>query len=317
MIRGLMLTDALAYIAFRNKAPVNDAIANPSGVTHRLGLNYLLGHAALPDTKRLSWICIDRGQITGLVSVRNRLAADIWDIDQLVAISGADQPRTYAELLNHLVSSAYSEGVQRIFLRVQADSEAEYASRQVGFCRYTTESVYLLDHNLSPAPPRSLRFRPRRPVDHQALFQLYCAAVPARVRQIEGMTLQEWRSTDGWGLYPMNWRVGLPYGRRDFLVEDERVLVAWLQVEPRSRVLRLLLRPSWQVDVGTIVALGARQTHKCGQTLIPVRDYQESVRVYLEENEFKLVAQHALLSRSLAVRVLEPRLVPLRARGAP
>jgi hypothetical protein len=202
--------------------------------------------------------------------------------------------------------------VQRIFLRVHVDVDAEAASRQVGFCRYTTESMYLLEQGLPSTADQPLRVRPRRPVDHQSLFQLYCAAAPARVRQVEGMTLQEWRSTDGWRLYPVSWRVGLPSGRRDYVAEGDSGIIAWLQVESRSNVLRLLVRPSLPIDRTTLLSLVIGQTRKRGRPLIPVRDYQEPLKACMEDLGATLVAQHALLSRSLAVRVLEPKLAPGR-----
>lgn len=317
-----MLTDALAYVSFRKRAPVNEAIANPGGATTQLGLVHLMGRSALPDPTRFTWIAVERGQITGLVSVRNRLFADIWDIDQLVAIPDEDQTRTYVNLLDHLVSSAYAEGVQRLFLRAQADSAAEDASRQVSFCRYTSESVYLVERSTLPPPTRQLRLRPRRPIDHQALFQLYVSAVPARVRQIEGMTLREWRATDGWRLYPVDWRVGLPINRRDFIVEDDNVVAAWVLFEPRTSVMRLIPRPSSSVDIGQVIGEALRHLRGVKQVLIPVRDYQEPIRNYLEDRGVKLAANHCLLSRSLAVRVMEPRLlrgwregVPIREAG--
>lgn len=309
MIRALALTDALPYVSFRKRAPVNDAVAGPSGATNRLGIAHLLGHSALPYQTRLSWISTDRGQITGLVSVTSRFAADIWDVDQLAAVPGVDQPKIYAELLSHLVSSACAEAVQRIFLRVQTNSAAEAASQQVGFCAYTTETIYTIDSNSSPATTRTIAFRPRRPVDHQALFQLYCASVPARVRQIEGLTLREWRATDGWRLYPVNWRVGLPRHRRDFVAEEAGPLVAWLQIEPRSAVIRLMIRPSWQVDIGDVIGQSTHYARKQRHVLIPVRDYQEPIRAFLEAQGYAPIARHSLLSRSLAVRILEPKLV--------
>ncbi|MGQ9674157.1 MAG: hypothetical protein ACUVX1_00620 [Chloroflexota bacterium] len=317
MIRGLMLTDALAYVSFRKRAPVNEAIANPGGTTTQLGLVHLMGRSALPDPTRFTWVAIDRGQISGLVSVRNRLFADIWDIDQLVAIPDEGQSRTYVDLLDHLVSSAYAEGVQRLFLRANADSAAEQASRQVGFCRYTSESVHVLDRSALPPPTRQLRLRPRRPIDHQPLFQLYVSAVPARVRQIEGMTLREWRATDGWRLYPMDWRVGLPLNRRDFIIEDNGAVAAWVQFEPRTSVLRLLSSPSSNVDFGQVISEVLRHFRRISKIVIPIRDYQEPIRNYLENTGVEPVANHSLLSRSLAVRVVEPRLLRGWREGVP
>lgn len=317
MIRGLTIADALAYVTFRKKAPINEAIANASGSTNRLGLLYLVGRSPLPDVVRSTWINVERGQITGLVSVRSRLGADIWDIDQLATVPSPTQLAEYAELLSHVVSSAYAEGVQRIFLRVQAGSDAESASRQVGFCTYTSEAIHLVNRiGAVPSQP-SARLRPRRPIDHLSLFQLYSAAVPARVRQIEGMTLREWRATDGWRLYPMHWHTSLSSGRRDFVVERDGAILAWLQVEPRTSVLRLLIQPQAQVDIGEVISQAARYMPRNKQILVPIRDYEGQMQSYLEAQDFPLVARHALLSRSLAVRVVEPRLVRRWREGVP
>jgi hypothetical protein len=129
------------------------------------------------------------------------------------------------------------------------------------------------------------------------------------------MTLQEWRSNDGWGLYPVQWRIGLPYGRRDYVVNEDGMIAAWLQIESRASLVRLLTKPAWKIDSGTVIAHIESQLQKKGGFLLAAREYQEPLREHLDRQGSRVIAKHALLSRSLVVRVAEPRLVPIRARA--
>src|SRR5579875_1067856 len=199
MIRALRPTDILAYVDFCRQ------VAGPlaDGKNERLppisALRSFWGHSLAIEPGRESWVQIEHGRISGLVTTKHREGVDVWQIDQLLILPSADAGRTCMRLLEHLLAAAADEGIQKVFLRLTtADPALEWASR-VGFFQYCTEYVYYLDEVPTFAHPAvDSHLRQRRASDHQALFQLYCAAVPFRVRQAEGMTLHEWRWTDGW-----------------------------------------------------------------------------------------------------------------------
>src|SRR3990172_11386939 len=192
MIRTLRLTDVVAYLAFRNRAALNEALLQPEDTPSTPSLrSSFLGRSF--ELGRQSWVHLDHGQLDGLVAARPRMGGDVWDVDQLIVLPAPEASTVYRELLGHLVVAARDEGVQKVFLRVRSDSPVHLAARRAGFFEYTHELIYRLGEVARRPGAPALPFRPRCRVDHHAVFQLYSAVVPCQVREVEGMRLQEWR----------------------------------------------------------------------------------------------------------------------------
>lgn len=310
-IRALQATDLLPYLSFCKKASPHYGLA-----TARLGasgpaLTDFLSVSLPLETARQSWIYTQGGEITGLIAVRAGPGLDTWEVDRL-ACRDKFQDEVCGELLRHLCTVAWEEGIQKIFLRAETPSPLMDTAKQAGFWHYTTEQLYRLAAVPSLAPPCISGLRPRRGADHHALFRLYCAAVPGQVRQVEGMTLQEWRWADGWRLRPAQWGLGLPLGRHDFVLSREDEIEAWLQLAYGSRSLKLICHPREQGAVGHLLDYALAKLPVGGEALCAVRDYQGGLGAPLEERGFAPVAQHALLVRALTLRVPKPKLVPVR-----
>ena len=318
MIRALMPTDALLYVKFRHELSLK---SGPQGSVWLRALNAagsLLGHSLSLEAGRVTWVQVDHGQITGLVTAKRRPGADVWDIDQLAYLPSEDAARTCARLLSHLLSAASDEGVLKVFLRLESGSPALEWAVRAGFVQYSVETVYYLPEVPLPArPPRLKWMRARRPSDHQALFQLYCNTVPVRVRQAEGMTLQEWRWTDGWWLDSMGLPLNLPIlgggGRHDFVVEDAPRLIAWLQVDRRRRHITVLAEARDELDINALIRHGLRTVGTGRHAYCAVREYQINLTGALEEIGFAAIRSDSLLTRALATRIPELKLVPVRA----
>lgn len=310
-IRPLRVSDALAMASFRKRGGENHALSAFAATAPEIGAVNLLIHSLLPERGRMSWLSCEDGQMTGLVSARGRLAADIWDIDRLCFLAEWENPRLGADLLGQVIQCAYSHGVQRMFLRTRSGGSAEEAARECGFVRYANEFVYLLGIGAEVALAPS-EFRPRTRVDHQPLFQLYTATVPARVRQVEGLTLQEWRATDGWKLYRQG--LTIPSWRRDFVLELNSSLIAWLQTDSQRNGMRLLHRAGQTPGAEGVFQQALSHMDHARPTLVSAREYQSDLRLLLDRMRLAY-QQHALLSRSLGVRVQEPVLVPASARA--
>lgn len=312
MIRALRPTDLPAFLTFRRRAPDNDALVGPAFRAGRLGINELIGRSLALQPGRETWVQIEHGQIFGVVSVHARFGTDVWDVDRLMIAQSVDAERACARLLDHICEAAVEEGVQKIFLRLDAASSWMQAARQAGFVHYTSEQVYVLPQLQPVTRPTVPGLRPRRPADHQALFQLYSASVPIQVRQIEALTLQEWRWTDNWGLVSTALRRGLTRRRRDLVVQNGDGIEAWLQIELHNRTLRLLTDPREAVDATLLLTRGLAELPPGRPVVFPVREHQGAVAGPLEELGFHPGESQALLARTLTVRIPERRLVPAR-----
>src|SRR5262249_36242244 len=126
------------------------------------------------------------------------------------------------------------------------------------------------------------------------LFQLYCAAVPFRVRQAEGMTLHEWRWTDGWGVRSAGVGAFVRGSRTDYIVDGPSRPAAWLQVDRKRRRLALLADPHGDIDVDEIFRFGMSRLGAGGGALCAVRDYQPAIATAIEAAGF-LAVQHESL----------------------
>jgi len=315
MIRAFRPTDVLAYLAFSRRNPGSEALRGAVGEALSPSLGGFVGDAIALDTGRAHWALFDDGAIHGLIAVRARFGADVWDVERLMLAPDADYDGTLGKLLDSMLTHASEEGVQRVFLRVRENSDSLSMARRMGFQPYASERVHVcpaaVGSPLPVSPDVAFSIRPRRPVHHQPIFQLYTSAVPAHVRQVEGFTLQEWRWTDGWQAGAIPWSRGVAR-RQDYVAVGQEGVAGWLQVDYQARMLTILVdSPS---DLARhLIDFGVRQLGPGGPYRLALRDYQSSHEAMLGEAGFSPGDRHLLLARSLAVRVPEAKLVPVQA----
>jgi GNAT superfamily N-acetyltransferase len=318
MIRALRPTDVLAYLTFYNRLPrgrhdPSDRLAPATGGVLPLVTGFF-GRSLALDAGRETWVQIDNGRISGLVASKRREGADIWDVDQLAVLPSADSARTASRLLEQLLSAAVDEGIHKVFLRLDERDPAQDWVRQVGFFQYCQETTFVRPE--VPAFARPIvdqRIRQRRASDHHILFQLYCSAVPFRVRQAEGMTLHEWRWTDGWAVRPAGFRSLIGTFRSDFVFDVDSRAAAWLQVDRAKRRLSILTDEHLDVDTSDLITYGLMRLEAGGPAWCAARDYQDGLACALKENNFLFGRSETLFARALASRVPEAKLVPVRA----
>lgn len=318
MIRALRPTDVLAYVTFCNRVSrrrYSDPVdGDPLGFQPVPTLVAFLGRSFALEAGRESWVQIEHGRIFGLVAAKRREGADVWDVDQLALLPTADAGRTCTRLLEQLLTAAADEGILKVFLRLEEDDPARAWAEEVGFVEYGREALYyrpevpILAH-----PGDTTGLRRRRAADHQPLFQLYCAAVPFRVRQAEAMTLHEWRWLDGWGTRTVGSHLLRGDGRVDYVVDTPPRIGAWLQVDRARRTLSLLVDPHESVDEEALLAFGLSRLKAGRPAQCPVRDYQSGLANALEDQGFGVVRRYALYARAIAARIPEVKLVPVRA----
>src|SRR5205823_29672 len=141
----------------------------------------------------------------------------------------------------------------------------------------------------------------------------YCASVPGPVRQVEALTLQEWRWTDNWGFTSVaSLRGAVGRRRRDLVVQGDGRISAWVQVELPARTLQLLLDPREGPQAAQLLERGLAEMTPGRPVAFALRDYQSDLSVSLEERGFRPIESQALLAQMLTVRVPERRLVPAR-----
>jgi hypothetical protein len=287
--------------------------------------------------------------VAGLVRVERENWRDDWTIVELDAIGQAEAAGPPAraagtsrpgEIRFRLVQQILREGQKRGAARfhvacADADDNVELFM-QAGFMRYGEERVlYRPPDQPLPAPwseaaAGKARIRAAKPVDANALMQLYTSVTPQPVQRLEAFRMSDWERQGS------NWRVPrsslapiLRFADLDAYVlenADGVKLDAFIQIgvarEDQPHYLRLLGRP--EVDPTDLIAFGlgeiARQTGKNGTSrpnhgvLAPVRTYESPADRRLEEAGFAEIATVTLLLKETLVRVAEPSLVPAAVR---
>jgi hypothetical protein len=280
--------------------------------------------------------------VAGLVRVERENWRDDWTIVELDAIgpTGPVVRSGPGEIRFRLVQQILREGQKRGAARfhvacADADDNVELFM-QAGFVRYGEERVlYRPPDEPLPAPwteqaATAARIRRARPVDANALMQLYASVTPAPVQRLEAFRIPDWERQGS------NWRVPrsslapiLRFADLDAYVLDGAEgnrIDGFIQIgvarEDQPHYLRLLGRP--EVDLSDLIRFGlgeiAAQTARNGVrhpnhgVLAPVRTYESPADRRLEEAGFAEIATVTLLLKVTLVRVAEPSLVPAAVR---
>jgi len=210
-----------------------------------------------------------------------------------------------------MVSAAAAEqGVRKLFLRLPLDSPLTDGARRAGFSSYATDYIYRYGGEggqRAAEVPGPYLLRPRASGDEYVLFDLCSAALPIPVRTAEGMTLREWQETRDRGFWQEQ--------RREFVLEKQGSLVAWLRVNASRGVgcFEIMFHQldedglEWLVNYG-LMCLDGKSPIVCVASAS-----QERLLRLLEELEFEKVAQSTKMVKELAIRIEEPSFMPVQA----
>jgi hypothetical protein len=227
-----------------------------------------------------------------------------WDIIRLAAREDTDV--VLEAVVQAAVAHLQSRGVPRLFARCLSD--ADDVLRALSFHPLAREHILLGPEGTvagdSSLPPDS---RYRMPSDAWPLHQLEQELTPAPVRQLEGLTSQEWSSR--------------PRGMSEIVVERDGRIVAWIGrgTKPRHGVAQvgMLIHPG-HADLGSDLLQQTLQMAPAGCRLLArVRDYQvESLRAYLDAG-FEQVAEETLMLRHAALEVAPAMKARMRVVSVP
>ncbi|MGE5620476.1 MAG: N-acetyltransferase family protein [Sphingomonadaceae bacterium] len=257
-----------------------------------------------------AWLSLGEGIVLGLAIANPRAGKLAWDVESLLV--ARDDRAAGVELLEHLASESARRGARRLFLVTPVDGETARIAHQAGFVNYATETLYSARLPGATGEPDIRRARPRLRQDTPALFQLYNAAVPCRVRSAEAMTVDEWLSLERGSRL---WTPSLGGRRQHFVWENGNTVVGWLQVTfgGKSQLMELLVHPSEQSAVEEMLTYSLSQVSSKVPVYFTVRDYQAGLGAALESRGFTRTADYLVFARQLAVRVPGRALVPVRA----
>ena len=246
-----------------------------------------------------AWVCVGDEGIHGLASVRQRSGPRSWEISRLYADPASDQ--IVVQLLERAAAGAGMHGAERVFLRVEAHSSVVQSARLAGYFPSHIETVYQGAVG-SVEPSHSLfdadsHLRPRRPEDDHALFRLYNAATPVKVRQLVGMTQDQWASSQERG----------PGRPRERVLQVEGEVQGWLYTSARLRNGSLFVRlhPDYDALTPEVVEASLRGLEGTRSVVAVVEEFAPRFATALEGFGFEARGEFVVLVKSIAQRVLE------------
>lgn len=304
--RAVRPTDLVALVSFDgrvypNEAKTRERIGRTDAAPHPLerALEQWFSFATGCHT----WISIKGATLRGLVSARRRASNNAWELDCLIN-AAEDDDSICLGLLDQALKEATRSGVEKVFLRLSAESAVLPLARRLGFTEYQREILFsssapkILPHDRE-APPH---FRKMMRSDEFSLFELYNACVPEPVRRAEAATLGEWKAAQD-----RNWLVGRVSQQ---VAQREERISAWFRsaVDADSGHFDLMIHPAEPAQEALLdIALG-QLAGKDLLTLVP--ESATGLIGGLRRRGFERGHEYAVLAKRTAVTVNAPQLAP-------
>jgi hypothetical protein len=264
-------------------------------------------------TGRRTWVSVQGQTVRGVISARKRATRLAWEIDTLIA-ADEDVEAIGLMLFDQIVAGAARAGVHKLFLRLEAGSDLLSSAHRAGFISYARET--LLSHigpHPTNAPPPVLQIRPHQKGDAYALYQLYCKATPAEVRQMEAATFQEWLAAQE--------ERSKGRGRINLIGEHQSRAMAWVRASRDTEQGRidLVIHPDAWTETDALLAAGLSGLRPKQPVLCVVREHARPVREHLEAAGFTPSGDYVCLVKRLAlpIQALRPRRVAVPALVKP
>jgi hypothetical protein len=190
--------------------------------------------------------------------------------------------------------------VEKVFLRLDAQSRLLGVARSAGFFPYLSERLWGLEEVPRGLDCPPLPMRLRTAADLLPLFQLYNASVPATVRRCEALTLREWAAMQ-------------ERGRCQHLVlQKDGRLSAWLRLARHDRAgcFALLAARRQDAPLDDLLVTALYYLHDRRPIFCLVPEYERTLAARLADMGFQPVAEYAVLANRLARPIEEAVQVP-------
>ena len=252
-----------------------------------------------PRSEDSVWVWADGYRPLGIASVRPRSGITSWELPHLFA--DVDHEAPIQDLLEAATRASASQGAERVFLRLTAESDTVTVARRAGFFPGSQETLY----RGRPDPARiggglfdaDSKLRPRRDENDHDLFRIYNAATPVRVRQLTGMTLDQWRAS----------RERLPGRRRERVFEIDGSVCGLLETSLSfgTGILDLSVHPDYAALTPDIVDAGLMSLSRARTVFVMAPEHAPEIARALQERGFRPAGDFATLVNSTAQMVRE------------
>jgi hypothetical protein len=264
--------------------------------TKFLSLGALMLQCLNPRDRRHTWVWTEGLNFRGLASVRNRCLSCAWEVDHLVL--NEDDSVCCSSLLEKLSITGGENEVDRVFLRLPADSPLVATADEAGFSHYAAEHLYVWERTGQEAATPGSTIVPfprrKRADDDYRVFELYEKCVPASVRRYRGMTLGEWQAN-------RERAVGA-----EWVFEEGDALVGWLAVKSSRHAGQLDVMAHSPEATRQIVDCGLMFLGGCQRVFCLAPEFGGGLCRLLEERGFSQMGKYSALAKEPMAKEKQP-----------
>jgi hypothetical protein len=252
--------------------------------------------AALPVLRKVrpAFVAIADSQLVGFVRFSPRRPDGRWVVSAIGASTGVYAPEPVWEtLLAHGVRAAGLRGVRRLFARVPAGHPIVDTMHHSGWVSYSRETVFRAEHLTGIVRPIG-DLRRQEPADTWAIHQLYAAAAPRQVQEIEALTSHVW---------DMDQSRRAPRGVRQtgWLLEENGELAAYARYTRGSRagMIDAVVFPGKGTHLGMLLdgVIAALRPGRPRPVYCALRAYLMDLKGELTDRGFSAIGEQELLIR--------------------
>ena len=273
--------------------------------------------AALPVLRRdrATYVALGAGQRVGIVRFSPKGPDGRWVATSIAASTGVYSPEPVWEgLLEHGVRSAGLRGVRRLYARVPVGHGLLDAMKRTGWQAYSRETIFRAERmNAMGRPGRELR--QQEPADAWGIHQLYTAAVPRQIQEIDALTSHVWhhdeRRKNRRSIRQSGW-----------LIEEEGLIRAFARFSrgPRAQMVEAVFAPEDRAQFGAVLDGIVAQRNRGAPVYCALRSYMLDAGEELTRRGFVEIGEQETLIRyttaSVRVPASDPVHFPVELRPA-
>lgn len=264
--------------------------------------------AVLPIVRRDRpvFVAAADGQCVGFVRFSPRNPDDRWVATSIAASTGVYSPEPVWEaLLEHGIRAAGLRGVRRLYARVPVGHPLLEAMHRTGWHSYSRETIFRAER-LAPQQRASRLVRPQELADTWGIHQLYTAAVPRQIQEIDALTSLVWhrdeRRRGHRGIRTSGW-----------LTEEEGLIRAFARYSrgPRAHMVEAVFAPEHRAHFGMVLDTIATQRSRGLPVYCALRAYMLDASDELTHRGFIEIGEQETLIRYTTATVRAPAADPV------
>jgi hypothetical protein len=266
--------------------------------------------AALPvfRKERPAFVAIADGQFVGFVRFSPRRPDGRWVVSAIGGSAGvyAAEP-VWEALLAHGVRAAGLRGVRRLFARVPTCHPIVETMHQSGWVSYSEETVFRAER-LNSVARSGNHLRLQEPADTWAIHQLYAAASPRQVQEIEALTSHAWEMD-------RSRRKSRRIQQTGWLLEEHGELVAYARYSQGSRagMIDAVVLPGNGRHLGVLLdgVIEAPRRGRPRPVYCALRTYVMDLKDELVQRGFSSIGEQELLIRYTTATARSSQIEPV------